>query len=85
MEIHMTAKMEWVTGVLETTEVSENSHPKIRAFSHEKVAESTDQLKHIYINAHSTGNKQEELEVVAQQENYNIVASTETWCDNSHS
>lgn len=58
MEVHRTAKTEWVTGVLETTEVSENGHTKIRAFSHEKAAES-DQLKHIYINARSTGNKQE--------------------------
>lgn len=54
----MTAKMEWVTGVLETIEVSENGHTKIRDFPHEKAAES-DQLKHIYINAHSKGNKQE--------------------------
>lgn len=36
----MTAKMEGVTGVLETTEISENSNEKNRAFSHEKVAES---------------------------------------------
>lgn len=44
----MTAKMEWVTGVLETTEISENSHEKNRAFSHEKVAESRKDEAHLH-------------------------------------
>ena len=30
------------------------------------------------------GNKQEELEAIVQQENYDIAAITETWWDNSH-
>ena len=30
------------------------------------------------------GNKQEELEVTVQQANYDLVAITETWWDNSH-
>ena len=43
----------------------------------------TAQLKCIYTNAHSMGNKQEELEAVIQQDGYNLVAITETW-DNRH-
>jgi len=30
------------------------------------------------------GNKQEELEAIIQQDGYDLVAITETWCDNSH-
>ena len=41
-------------------------------------------LKCIYTNARSTGNKQEELEAVVQQENYDIVAVTETWWADPH-
>ena len=43
----------------------------------------TAQLKRIYTNAHTTGNKQEELEAVWQA-NYDFVAITETWWDCSH-
>ncbi|KAK4828709.1 LOW QUALITY PROTEIN: hypothetical protein QYF61_000547 [Mycteria americana] len=42
------------------------------------------QLKCIYTNARSMGNKQEELEAIVQRENYDIVAITETWWDDSH-
>ena len=42
------------------------------------------QLKCIYTNAHSMGNKQEELEAIVQQGNYYIVAITETWWGDSH-
>ncbi|GAB0180019.1 hypothetical protein GRJ2_000467200 [Grus japonensis] len=45
-----------------------------------KVVGSIAQLKCIYTNARSTGNKQEELEAIVQQENYDIVAIRET-CD----
>ncbi|GAB0208671.1 hypothetical protein GRJ2_003332800 [Grus japonensis] len=45
---------------------------------------SVAQLKCIYTNAHSMGNKQEHLETIVQQENYDIVAVTETWWDDSH-
>ena len=38
----------------------------------------------IYTSACSMGNKQEELEAIVQQENYDIVAITETWWDDSH-
>ncbi|GAB0183530.1 hypothetical protein GRJ2_000818300 [Grus japonensis] len=40
------------------------------------------QLKCIYTNAHSMGNKQEEVEDIVQQENYDKIAITETrWGD----
>ena len=42
------------------------------------------QLKCIYTNARSTGNKQEELEAIVSQGNYDLVAITETWWDHSH-
>ena len=41
-------------------------------------------LKCIYTNARSTGNKQEELEAIVQQANYDLVAITKTWWDHSH-
>ena len=42
------------------------------------------QLKCIYTNARRMGNKQEELEAIVQQANYDLVAITETWWDHSH-
>ena len=38
----------------------------------------------MYTNAHSMGNKQEELEAMMKQENCDVVAITETWWDVSH-
>ena len=40
-------------------------------------------LKCIYTNARSMGNKQEELEVIVWQANYDLAAITETWWDHS--
>jgi len=37
------------------------------------------QLKCIYTNACSMGNKQEELEAIVQQANYDLTAINETW------
>ncbi|PKU43055.1 rna-directed dna polymerase from mobile element jockey- hypothetical protein [Limosa lapponica baueri] len=42
------------------------------------------QLKCIYTNACSMGNKQDELEAMVQQDSYDVVAFTETWWDESH-
>ncbi|KAK4816772.1 hypothetical protein QYF61_022770 [Mycteria americana] len=42
------------------------------------------QLECLYINARSMGNKQEELEAIVHQENYDMVAITETWWDDLH-
>ncbi|RMC03233.1 hypothetical protein DUI87_20427 [Hirundo rustica rustica] len=39
----------------------------------------------MYSNAHSMGNKQEELEAMVQQQSYDVVASTETRWDDSNS
>ncbi|KAM9591180.1 uncharacterized protein ACIBXB_006077 isoform 1-T3 [Morphnus guianensis] len=46
--------------------------------------DSIGQLKCIFANARSMGNKQEELEAIVQQDSYDLVAITETWWDNSH-
>lgn len=69
--------------VLEITEAPENGHIGLKASSHKKVAGSIAQLRCIYTNAYSMGNK-EELEAIMQQQNHYIVASTDTWWDDSH-
>ncbi|KAK4830259.1 hypothetical protein QYF61_009352 [Mycteria americana] len=78
------SKDESVMDVLEITEAPENGHVGIRVSPRKKVTGSIAQLKCIYTNARSMGNKQEELEAIMQQENYNIVAVTETGRDDSH-
>uniref|UniRef100_A0A8B9I413 Uncharacterized protein n=1 Tax=Anser brachyrhynchus TaxID=132585 RepID=A0A8B9I413_9AVES len=58
-----------------------------RAASHApgvKSACSSRSLKCLYTNAHSMGNKQEELEIRVQSGDYDLVATTETWWDSSH-
>ena len=42
------------------------------------------QLKCVYTNARSMGNKQEESETTVQQASYDLVAITETQWDHSH-
>ena len=42
------------------------------------------QLKCVYTNAHSMGNKQKELEAIVQQASNDLVAITETWWDHCH-
>ncbi|KAK4810884.1 hypothetical protein QYF61_013292 [Mycteria americana] len=49
-----------------------------------KETRMTAQLKCLYTNARSMGNKQEELEAIVHQENYDMVAITETWWDDLH-
>ncbi|KAK4824177.1 hypothetical protein QYF61_011474 [Mycteria americana] len=73
-----------VMDVLETTEAPENGHIGIRALPPKQVAGSIVQLKCIYTNARSMGNKQEELEGIVQQEKCDIIAITEKWWDDSH-
>jgi len=46
--------------------------------------QKTNHLNCMYTDAHSLGNKQEELELRAQSESYDIIGITETWWDNSH-
>ena len=59
---------------LVTVETHEYGHQCIRATATPKEA----QLRCLYSNAHSMGNKQEELEVIEQSESYDMVAITET-------
>ena len=42
------------------------------------------QQKCLYTNAHSMGNKQEELETMVQLDKYDLVAIMETWWDESY-
>ncbi|PKU46094.1 mitochondrial fission process protein 1 [Limosa lapponica baueri] len=42
------------------------------------------QLKCIYANARSMGNKQDELEAIVWQDSYDVVTFTETWWDEGH-
>ncbi|KAK4811067.1 hypothetical protein QYF61_016353 [Mycteria americana] len=49
-----------------------------------KETRTTTQLKCLYTNARSMGNKQEELEAIVHQENYDMVAITERWWDDLH-
>ncbi|PKU38346.1 mitochondrial fission process protein 1 [Limosa lapponica baueri] len=56
----------------------------IKRCSSKKVTQPTAQLKCLYTNVCSMGNKQEGLEAIVQQENCDIVAVTETWWDESH-
>jgi len=44
----------------------------------------TAELKCVYTNAHSMGDKDEQLEAIVQQHGYDMVAITETWWDSSH-
>ena len=56
----------------------------LRTSKCKKVLGTSIHLKCIYTNAHSMGNKQEELEALMQQENYDVVTIPETWWDVSH-
>ncbi|KAK4816014.1 hypothetical protein QYF61_011004 [Mycteria americana] len=49
-----------------------------------KETQTAAQLKCLHTNARSMGNKQEELEATVHQENYDMVAITETWWGDSH-
>ncbi|KAJ7425574.1 hypothetical protein BTVI_02487 [Pitangus sulphuratus] len=46
--------------------------------------ESAAQLKCVYTNARSMGNKQEELEAIMQQESCAVITISETWWDDLH-
>ena len=51
----------------------------IKGCSSKKVTWPTAQLKCLYTNVRSMGNKQEELEATVLLESYDLVAITETW------
>ncbi|PKU29185.1 hypothetical protein llap_20511 [Limosa lapponica baueri] len=63
---------------LEMTAVPGNGQVGIQASPSKKVAGQIAQLKCFYTNAHSMDNKQEDLEAIVQQENYDVVTITET-------
>ena len=56
----------------------------INGCSSKQVTQLKAQLKHPHNNAHSRGNKYEELEAIMLLESYDLVALTETWWDESH-
>jgi len=59
-------------------------HPKgNKGCSSAKVTRPTTQMKCLYTNAHSMGNKQEELEATMLLESCDLIALTETWWDES--
>lgn len=61
------------------------NRPKgIREGSSKKAMPSIAQLKCLYTKAYSTGNKQEELEIMAQLEKYDLITIMETWWDESY-
>lgn len=62
---------------IETTEALENGHIGIRTSPPRKVSESVVQTEWTCTNTGSMGNKQEELEALGQQENYDIVVIME--------
>ena len=66
---------------LVAVETPECGHEGLRATATPKEA----QLRCLYANARSMGNKQEGLEAIVQSESYDMVAITETGWDDSHS
>jgi len=56
----------------------------IKECSSKKVTRLTVQMKCLYTNARSMGNKQEEMEATVLLKSYDLVAITETWWDKSH-
>lgn len=56
----------------------------IRKDSSKKVMRSEAQLKCLYVNACSMGNKQDQLEAMVQLENCDLTAITEMWWNESH-
>ncbi|PKU49495.1 nipped-b-like protein [Limosa lapponica baueri] len=70
---------------LEIMEAHVNDQVGIRASPTKNVMGSIAQLKCIYTNAHTMGNKQQELEAIVQPVNYDIVAVTDTWWNDMHS
>ncbi|XP_050786243.1 uncharacterized protein LOC127037978 isoform X1 [Gopherus flavomarginatus] len=49
-----------------------------------KVGQLASYLRCMYTNARSLGNKQEELEVLAESRNYDVIGITETWWGSLH-
>jgi len=56
----------------------------IKRCSSKNVTQPTAQLKFLYTNASSMGNRQEEMEATVLLESYDLVAITKTWWDVEH-
>lgn len=70
--------------MLQTGETTENSHIGTGAAPLKTAARSAAQLKRIYPNTRSVGNKQEQLEASVRQENCHLLAIVETCWADSH-
>lgn len=46
--------------------------------------QSTEDFRNLYINARNIWDKQAELEVLIQDQNYDLIGITESWWDNLH-
>ena len=66
---------------LVAVETPEYGHEGITAAATQKET----QLRYLYTNACSMGNKEEELEAIVCSESYDIVAVMEMWWNDSHS
>ena len=66
---------------ISTAKTQYRGHEGIRATDTQEEV----QLRCLYTNARSMGNKQEELDVIVQSERNYKVAITETWWNGSHS
>jgi len=72
-------------GVVGANKEASVKYPKgNKGCSSTKVTQRTAQLKCLYTNARSMGNKQEELEPTMRLESCDLVALTETWWDEFH-
>jgi len=60
-----------------------HGHGRSSCSSPGKPACSSSSLKCLYINARSTGNKQEESEICAPPQDHDLIAITGTWWDSS--
>jgi len=67
-----------------STIVMSNAPQPFKKGSAKKVRWSIDQMKCLYTDAYSIGNKQDELVAAIQPESYYIITDTETWWDQSH-
>ena len=56
----------------------------VREGSSDKAMRPIAKLKCLYTNSRSMGNKQDELETMAQLRKYDLIAIIETWWDESH-
>ncbi|RMC21511.1 hypothetical protein DUI87_02377 [Hirundo rustica rustica] len=74
----------WLKGLKGEGDAAGLSGSRPKGGKPESGVKSVAQLKCMYTNARSMGNKQKELEAMVQQQSYDVVAIMETWWDDSH-